>query len=360
MRPPWSDNAFHALVRLYSLALWLYPASFRNEYAEEMQVIFRLRLEDAACRGRNALLSFNCKEALNLPSGAVAAHVQAGKSPNILSFVLEMFNFLIERGSKMSIRQLFPKSTERTPWSFTILSLVPFILVGPLAPLLTYHPWWDPNKLPFIAAARLPVTMGLLILGFLISILKQFPRWSYIYSLYILIILPLGVIILIDQQILHISDDIVGYVLLLLVVLAIIASRYLHFLHPFITNIRQDWTLLSYAFYACVFFLTSTNDIDESPVYNLQVVLPSLITWLGALAYLRLADPMKKVGALLGATVLGVFIWWWPVLNGNSRPLLGLLAVSGILLLYWMVLGGLILVPILINISLRRRSEVRG
>jgi hypothetical protein len=357
LRPPRSDKKLHALVWLYSLALRFYPASFRNDYADEMQVIVRLRLEDAARRGRRALLSLNCREALTLPSGAVAAHAQARKSPNILSFVLDLFNFLIERGSKMSIRQLFPKSTDQTPWSIAILSLVPFILVGPLAPLLTYHPWWDPDKLPFIAAARLPVAVGLLILGFLIGILKQFPRWSYLYSLYILIILPLELIILIDQRIIHISDDVVGYVLLLLVVLVIIASRLLRFLRPFVSNIRQDWTLLSYAFYACAFFLTSTNDMDESPVYNLQVLLPSLITWLGALAYLRLADPLKKVGALLGATVLGVFIWWWPVLNGNSRPLLGLLVVLGILLLYWMVLGGLILAPILINISFRRAAN---
>jgi hypothetical protein len=357
MKAPWSDRQLPALVRLYSLALTLYPASFRNEYAEEMQVIFRLRLEDAVSRGMRALLGFACKEALTLPSGAVAAHAQARKSPNFLSFILDMYNFLLERGSKMSICRLFPKSAGQTPWSIAILSLVPFILPGPLTPLLSYHPWWDPNKLPFIAAARLPVTVGLLILGFLLGILKQFPRWSYLYSLYILFILPFGVIYLIDSILFNINPDIEGYILMLLVVLAIIASRFLLFLRPFFTNIRQDWTLLSYAFYACTFFLLSTNDMDESPVYNLQVLLPSLITWLGALAYLRLVDPLKKVGALLGAILLGVLIWWWPVFGSNSGSLVGLLTVSGMLLSSWMILGGLILAPILINVSFRPRSE---
>jgi len=40
MNAPWSDRELPALVRLYSLALMLYPASFRNAFAEEMQVIF--------------------------------------------------------------------------------------------------------------------------------------------------------------------------------------------------------------------------------------------------------------------------------------------------------------------------------
>jgi hypothetical protein len=361
MKAPWSKRMLTALVRLYSLALRLYPASFLNEYAEEMQEVFRLRLEDAVSRGRSALLRLVFKEALTLPSGAIEAHSQARKSPNFITFVLDMFNFLVERGSKMSICQHFPKSAEQTPWFIAILSLVPFILPGPLTPMLTYHPWWDPNELPLIAAARVPLTVGLLILGFLIGILRRFPRWSYLYSLYIFILLPFGVIYLIDRTLFNINPDIEGYIfmllVLLLVVLTIIARRYLLFLRPFFTNIRQDWTLLSYALYAITFFLTSTNDMDESPVYNLQVLLPSLITWLGALAYLRQPDPLKKVGALLGSILLGVLIWWWPVFGSNSGSLLGLLAVSGMLLIYWMILGGLMLAPILIDVVFRQRSE---
>jgi hypothetical protein len=69
---------------------------------------------------------------------------------------------------------------------------------------------------------------------------------------------------------------------------------------------------------------------------------------------------LKKVGALLGAILLGVLIWWWPVFGSNSGSLVGLLAVSGILLSYWMILGGLILAPVLINVSFRPRSESMG
>lgn len=357
MKTPRTDGQLAALVRLYSLALWLYPASFRTEYGEEMQVIFRLRLEDAIGRGRSALLATTCKEALTLPSGALAAHAQVRKSPNFLSFFMDLPNFLIEKGSKMSIRHLFPKSTEKIPWFIAILSLVPFILPGPLAPLLSYHPWWDPNELPFIEVARFPVTAGLIILGFLIGILRHFPRWSYLYSLYILFILPGGMIYLIDHLLFKISPELQGYLLVFLMLPLIIASPFLHFLRPFFSKIRQDWTLLSFAFYACAFFLLSTNDKDESPVYNLQVLLPSLIIWLGALAYLLLVDPLHKVGALLGAQFLGVLIWWLPVLNNTSRSMLGFLVVSGILLIYWIILGGLVIAPIVIHVPLRPRSE---
>ncbi len=357
MNAPRPDGPLPVLVRLYSLALWLFPVSFRAEYAEEMRVVFRLRLEETARRGSRALLGFVCKEAMTLPSAAVKAHAQARKRPHFLSFILEMFNFWSERGSNMSIRRLFPKRAEQTPWSVALLSLAPFILVGPLIPLLSYHPWWDPAKLPFSTAAILPVILGLLILGFLVALLRQYPRWSYLYGPYILFGLPFGIITLIDQRLFNISDDLQGWILLLLVALAILASRFLRFLRPFFQNIRQDWTLLSYALYACPFFLLSTNDVEESPVYNFQVLLPSLIAWLGALAYLRLVDPQKKVGALLGATLLGVLIWWWPVISHSSGSLLGLFGASGILLLYWLVLGGLILAPILINATPPPRSE---
>jgi hypothetical protein len=271
--------------------------------------------------------------------------------------VLKYSYNVFEKGSKMSLRYLFPKSTEKIPWFIAILNLAPFILPGPLAPLLTYHPWWDPNELPFIEAARFPVTAGLIILGFLIGILRHFPRWSYLYSLYILFILPGCVIYLIDHLLFKISPEIQGYMLILLLLPVIIASPFLHFIRPFFSKIRQDWTLLSFTFYACAFFLLSTNDMDESPVYNLQVLLPSLIIWLGALAYLLLVDPLHKVGALLGAQFLGVLIWWLPVLNSNSGSLSGLLVVSGILLTLWMILGGLIIAPITIKVAFRPHSE---
>ncbi len=359
MKAPRPESQLPALVRLYSLALCLYPASFRSEYAEEMQVIFRLRLEDALNRGRSAFLGFACKEALTFPSGVAAAHAQARKGPNFFSFILDIFNYLSERGSKMSIRRLFPVSTEPTPWPIAILSLVPFILIGPLTQLLSYHPWWDPKELPsIITAARVPVTIGLLVVGFLIAILKKFPRWSYLYGPPIVFLVPFGIIYLIDQTLFPIIDNAAGWIILPLIILTIIACRFLPFLRPFFTNIRQDWTLLSYALFACAFFLLASNDKDESPVYNLQVLLPSLIACLGALGYLVLGDPLKKVAALLGAVLFGVLIWWWPVLINSSRSLGGQIVIVGFLLGYWAVLGGLILAPIATTITFRRTESM--
>ncbi len=365
MRAPLPERIVPALVRLYGLALWLYPTSFRAAYAEEMRVIFRLRLEDAVRSGRSAFLGLLFQETVTLPAGVIAAHAQAGKSSIFITFLLDVFHFLAEKGSKMAIRQHFPQSADQTPWLIAILSLAPFILPGPLAPLLNYHPWWDPNALPLIAVARVPLTVGLLLLGFLIGALRHFPRWSYLYGLYSIIFLPVGLIRLIDSAIIPINPRIEGNILslliVLLVVLLILARRRLPFLRPFFTNIRRDWTLLSYTLYACTFFLTASNDLDESPVYNLQVLLPSLITWLGALAYLRQADPLKKVGALFGAVLLGVLIWWWPVFGGWSSSFpasfLGLLVASGMLVFWWVTFGGLILAPILINIVFRPPGE---
>jgi hypothetical protein len=128
------------------------------------------------------------------------------KALSTLSAWVKQNRFLLERGAKMNLRRFFPASAERTPWHVAILSLVPFILPGPLSPLFAYHPWWDPAQFPFIDAARVPVAIGLLILGFMIGILRKFPRWAYLYSLYILVLLPLGVITLLNQKPFNISD----------------------------------------------------------------------------------------------------------------------------------------------------------
>ena len=272
---------------------------------------------------------------------------------NLFSILLGWFTSLMERGLKMNIRQLFPSQGGQTPWLTAILSLLPFLFVGPMTTLVSYHPWWQPEQHAWVNTVLPLIIIGLITLGFITGVVKQFPRWSYLYSLWFLVALPLAIITLIDQRLFKIDYHYVGWILLLLVILVAAAGRFVRFLRPFFINIRQDWTLLTYALYAFVLILLASTDKDESPVYNLQVQLPSLIAWLGALAYLRLKDPLAKVEALLAGTFLGIAIWWLPVYLGNSGTIMGFLVMTGIMLFYWVALAGLLLSPILINAVLR-------
>ena len=65
------------LSRLFAAALRLYPDAVRREYAAEMQAVFNLKAQDAARRGRLALLRMAFRETRDLPIAAASAHLRA-------------------------------------------------------------------------------------------------------------------------------------------------------------------------------------------------------------------------------------------------------------------------------------------
>ena len=57
-----------ALVRVYRLALLLYPAAFRRRYADEMRLDFEDALHDAVVAGAVASLLFLCRQCADVGS----------------------------------------------------------------------------------------------------------------------------------------------------------------------------------------------------------------------------------------------------------------------------------------------------
>jgi hypothetical protein len=244
--------------------------------------------------------------------------------------------------------QLFPQTTDRTPWRNALLSLVPFLFIGPVSVVVSYHPWWEPSELPWISPTLTGLTISLICFGFVIGLFNKFPRGSYPYGVMGFILLTF----LAGEAIRRMpwNNHYEGYIRLLVIALVVLISWRIPALRCYYSNIRWDWTLLSYGLYACILFLLASQDHDEVPYLNALVLLPTLITIAGALAHLRLASAMQRVLVLVFSMFLGVFLWWFPVFDGMVGSWQGFLVVSGMLLAIWACLMLWILAPMVIGI----------
>lgn len=240
--------------------------------------------------------------------------------------------------------QFFPRTSDQTPWRTAILSLIPFIFIGPLFILVGYYPSWNSQQVPWFRSLYWVVATLLIGFGMVLGVLKKFPRWSYPYAIYSLILLNVVASYFVSRTIL---------VSLLLIGLPILASVSLQAFRPFYTNIRQDWTLLSYGLYACTIFILALVDGDDYPTLNFLALMPSIIGILGALVHLRLTSSLQRVLVLELSMLVGVIVWTIPIFNGMLGSWESLLVALGYLVVAWCMLAALILVPLLVGIFSR-------
>lgn len=320
------------LARLYAAALQLYPAAVRSEYGAEMQAVFALHMQAAARRGGLALLLAALRELRDLPFAAAAARWSAF-------------------GGSMST--VYPTTSDQTPWAAALLSLLPFVLAGPVRVALVFvSNYGIPSRQTALAEYYLPylaLTSALLLAGFVLGALLRFPRWSYPYAIGLFYALtsaystaawvfgwkPAGPLF---------YQLIAGMLLLLC----------LPGLRRFYHNIRHDWTLLSYGIYGLVLLLLATFDRDETPVLTAQVLLPSVIGLAAALAHLRIRQARARLLVLVAAALAGVLVLLLPVLDGMHESIFGVLIWLVLVLGFGGVLAGLLLSPLLVVSALQR------
>ena len=241
------------LVRLFTLALRLYPDGVRREYAAEMQAVFCLKAADAAHRGTWALFILACREVYDLPLAVFSAHFHAV-------------------GGRMNLS--FPSTSDRTSWPAALFSLLPFFIAGPVRIILSYQPGWTPQQhsqpyFLFLLLSSLAAAGGLAL-----GAVRKFPRWVYPYVIY----LAFSLYILVLYMVYLFHWDINGQSSFFLFLAAILIVLWLPGFRSFYSQIPQDWTLLSYGLYGIVLYLLSSIDFDEYSHLNLLVLLPSLLT----------------------------------------------------------------------------------
>ena len=316
------------LARLYRELLGLYPPVYQLEFGEELREVFEQAFQDSCERNSRYALRYILRELRDLPGVLLRTHLKW-------------------RQTKM-VSYFFPQTNDQTPWPTAVLSLIPYIILGPLAMVMSYHPWWKPEQLPWLFPCYMAAAVLATCLSFIIGIIRKFPRWSYPSAIYLILMLTYLVTYLVNRTPWDVNHEVI--ILLLVAGLSFLAAWRLKPLKPFLDNLKLDWTTLSYGMYACTLLLVSTQDHDEVPYLNLIALLPSLIWLAGALAHLRLTAAKLRVGVLILSILLGTAIMWLPVFDGMSGSLAGFLIVLSITLVMATVLSGLVLAPILIGV----------
>ena len=64
------------LRQLYGLLPLVYPKTYREEYGEELQIVFELSLEEAATKGGFELERLILRELVSLPQAVILEHLR--------------------------------------------------------------------------------------------------------------------------------------------------------------------------------------------------------------------------------------------------------------------------------------------
>lgn len=311
------------LARLFSAGLRLYPASWRESYEEEAMAVFQLNVQHAARRGKTELLAAALRELRDLPAAAAAAHI--GLPGGVMT-------------------HYFPDTSDQPSWGAALFSLLPLLIAGPGRIIVFYTSGFSDRAdatiyIPYLA---LCILAALVALG--IGAAQGFPRWAYPYPL----ALAFALTDLYNTATYYYGWPTIGqrslFYFLALILLVLSLPR----LRAFYDNIRQDWTLLSYAMFGFALYLLAQLDRDEYPVLALGVLLPSLIALLAALAHLRIRQAPVRVLALLVGTFIGLFFWLIGIFTGMISIFIGIAIGLFMLAGFGLALAALILSPLLV------------
>jgi hypothetical protein len=62
------------LLWIYARLLSLYPQQYRSEYGEELQIVFRLVVNEAAQRSRFSVIRLGWREMRDMPGAVIREH----------------------------------------------------------------------------------------------------------------------------------------------------------------------------------------------------------------------------------------------------------------------------------------------
>ena len=356
------------LSSAYRCLLRLYPASFRAEFAAEMEDVFRQAIQEAtmgeasdvaaASRGQGALVRLCLRELRDWPAALGrewAASLRAGVRPGQEGGIME---------DRPSMHGAAP-----APWGEALLGAAALLVPGlalALAELPTLHPWWP----AFYFGAYLFILLGLLA-----GWVRGFPRWSYPYVGYGLV-WPLWL-----SSVSTPGLRLLGYAfsrhqpwgwrawlgLGAVAILALLLTRSLRPLARLFTGAWRDWTRLSFALYGGLpLALWGLFDEVHRPHPVPYLILASLCLAAGALAYMRSGtDAGRLLSLLAGLTsswlvsTVGLATYWHGRLVGRGDYPLDWWSDTARPMAYgWVVVALILLLPLLLGL-LRRAVRPR-
>ena len=328
------------LVGLYSCMLAWLPQGFREEFAEEMMQVFAARVREArSCGNREVFWTF-IKELRALPALWLLAY---------------------QRERRLSSMKTYSSSAapdDRSSWGAVLAATLPLVgfvclfamagvarrLLGAIHLDVLFRLLWADA----LRIAAMPIVFYLLLLGGLLAAwLKDFPRWSYPYLGWLLVLLvpSLGSFGLHPPYLWRFWGP-----LLVTLLLAILLRPSLKPLRALWHGWQQDWTLSVFAVLGIVEFLNLFDEIP-GPRAAWQSVCTAVLV-VGAIAYMRISSRAGRVAALLGSMVVSVALgatvraYYW---HGLADSVVGWAA--------WFVV---LMAPALFSAALRRLRPSRS
>jgi len=289
------------LRRIYGLLLTLYPQEYREEYGEELQMVFNSSLDEAT--GRFEVTMVFVRELAGLPKAIIYEHLRERRKSKMTGKFSSRFDFV-------------PGSRNET-----LAALAPFLLFGAVPVVLGYLD--TRSFLPRWFAITFTLVfwfsgLGLLVIGFK----NGAPRWFMPYlglPLPIICVLAFNTFVNPEWRGFPFLDDASWFVKqfvhqgilwmgLIVSILAIfLLTRLVPRLHRFHQRLRNDWTLLCFLLYGAaplVLVIAFEEFKNEEPYLLLSFLALALFSWV----YLRSTTPWKKFWSLLGGLTLAMSI----------------------------------------------------
>lgn len=291
------------MSRLHSLLLYLFPKSYREEYGEELQIVFNLSFVDALNRGWFEMLSVVLKELAGLPKAILYQHLRERRKTKMTAKFASRFDFA--PGSRNEI----------------LAALAPFLLGGVVPVLVSYIgramelPLW----IQIVFTLFMWASIGSLLV---IGLKKGAPRW---FMPYLGVPLPIISLIAFNSIVnpewrgfpfLYEASWFVKQIfnqgtlwvwLILSILLIFLLTRLIPRLRPFQQRLRDDWTLLPFILYGAI-PLVIVISFDEFKHEEPYLLLSFLALALGGWFYLRNQTPWKKFWSLLGGLTFAMSI----------------------------------------------------
>ena len=284
-----------SMVDIYSRLLKLYPNRFRDEFAEEMKVVFRDSLNEALRKGTTAVANTCLKEFGGLPF-------------NILrEFWHEFGRKETGMGLNEKMEPASVPSGKASNWE-AFLSALPFALFGVVCMI-------DKIRVPWVGIYVYLAFYLFVLLGFLIGLVKAFPRWAYSYlgwsvvyawwwtSAYTRGLTLFGYTF---------GDEAWGWriwaPLLITVGISILLTRSIRPLRELVLGAWQDWTLLSLAMYSFVGFILMLYDEVHSPYLFAFMTTSTLLVSASVWIFMKSSNYFHRLGILLGSFFAGLIL----------------------------------------------------
>jgi len=290
------------LIWLYSALLGLYPQGFRNEFAEEMQTVFRDSVHEAVREGILSLANLCLREFSGLPFHVLREflHELQGKE---LVMVREDFSNV-----HATIGQVVMGT-----FLFFLFSLILIMFELPTA-------LFDLEWFTIVGGSLFGILLILPAIGFGIGWAQGFPRWSYPY---------VGMALLMAFYIQNASTpglklfgipifgrELWGWrawaPLGIAFIITLGISRSFKPLMSFFTNLWNDWSIPSYFMVSAVPMLVMIAFDEIDRIYSLYFMIPFGVLLVGMVVfYLQGRNAWQRVLALTVGIIAIIFPAAW-------------------------------------------------